>query len=224
MNYEEHFDASVEKRNAYWENIGTLNSDVISHIINPAFMGGPAWPSLRQAFINVKTKNSTIIASDGLSDPYDDFDTNADNQSYNGFGLELYLQTPDMLELEEMKSTWQFNIVYQMSQLAAQNGNLITMVNEHQYISTELYDVPVPPEYVNEAGRVGVLLGIECDNVPVQLELSLETISVVNITLLTLAELNYIVERGAEARKEIAEKIIAQGKGGYSSLDRKSVV
>lgn len=224
MNYEEHFDASAEKRNAFWETIGTLDPYVISHIINPAFMGGPAWPSLRQAFVNVQTKDSTIIASDGLSDPYDDFDTNPDNQSYNGLGLEFYVQTPGKLDLETMQKSWQFNLVYQMSQLAAQNGNLITMVNKHQYISTELYDVPVPKSFLNKDGRVGVLLGIQSENVPYDLDLSIEKILVVNITLLTLEELNYIVERGAEARKEIAEKIIAQGKPGYSSLDRKSVV
>lgn len=74
MDYEEHFDQSVELKNAFWNKIGTIESDVLTHIINPAFMGGPAWPSLRQAFMKIDTSEGTIIASDGLSDPYSDYD------------------------------------------------------------------------------------------------------------------------------------------------------
>jgi len=40
---------------------------------NPALLGGPKWPALRQAFRVVRRKTGNVIlASDGLSDPFDD--------------------------------------------------------------------------------------------------------------------------------------------------------
>ncbi len=225
MDYEQHFEASAQKRNAFWEKIGKLDPYVISHILNPAFMGGPRWPSLRQAFLNIETPQGTIIASDGLSDPYDDYDTNPKNQSYNGLGFELYMESPEKLgDLEKLKTTWQFNMVYQASQLAADNGNLIGMIQEFTCISTELYDVNVPPAFLNKEGRAGVLLGLKSIVVPTGLALSLETILMVNVTLLTVAEINYIVENGNNGRVEVAKKINALGNAGVSSLERPSVV
>lgn len=107
MNYEEHFDKSVELRTEFWGKIGQVHEDVISHFINPAFMGGPAWPSLRQAFMKIGTPTGTILASDGLSDPYSDFDTNPDNQAYNGIGCEFYIECDEVIEkIESVQTYW----------------------------------------------------------------------------------------------------------------------
>ena len=225
MNYEQHFQASAEKRSAFWNNIGKLDPYVLSHVINPSFMGGPTWPSLRQAFVIIDTPESTIIASDGLSDPYDDYDSNPENQTYNGLGFEVYVESPEkMTDHEVIKKSWQFALVYQMSQFAASNANIINMLKEYTYISTELYDVPVPEEFLNEAGRVGILLGLESKMVPKNLELSIENILMVNIKLLTVAETKYIVKNGEEARNEIAKKILAGKNPGHSYLERPSLV
>jgi hypothetical protein len=225
MNYEEHFKESADKRTAFWESIGQLDPYVIAHTINPAFMGGPRWPSLRQAFITIETPTGTILASDGLSDPYDDYDTNPNNQPYNGLGFEMYVQSSENLkDLGELKKTWQFNLLYQVSQLAASNGNLIGMLQEFKYISTEVYDVPVPKNFITKDERTGVLLGLESKTVPSELALSIETILLVNVVLLTVPEINYIIEKGEEGRTEVAEKIQKQKNAGYSSIERKSVV
>ncbi len=86
---EKHLTKSCELRNKFWSGVGKVDSDVVSHLINPAFMGGPQWPSQRQAFVTVRKGTSTIIASDGLSDPFADPDDD-EAASYNGHGLELY--------------------------------------------------------------------------------------------------------------------------------------
>ena len=66
-------EASYHARDVCWQQLGTVDPDVLGHIINPAFMGGPRWPALRQAFRVVRRPNgNVIIASDGLSDPFDD--------------------------------------------------------------------------------------------------------------------------------------------------------
>ena len=225
MNYEEHFDQSAQLRSNHWKSIGNLHPDVITHLINPVFMGGPEWPSTRQAFVIVDTPSGTILASDGLTDPYNDFDENPNNQMYNGVGCEFYIECDeDLGDFNTIKSSWQFSVVYQAAQLAAGNPNIASIIEEHTYVSTELYHCTVPDSFLNEHGRVGVLLGLTSKQVPAQLELSLETIRLVNVTLLTKAELDYIHEKGGEVRMEIAQKLEALPNAGKSFLDRKSVV
>ena len=70
---EEILEASSRAREECWQQIGTLEPLVLSHLVNPALMGGPRWPAMRQAFRVVRRPNgNVIIASDGLSDPFDD--------------------------------------------------------------------------------------------------------------------------------------------------------
>ncbi len=195
---EKHFQKSCESRDAFWNNIGDLDSDVIAHLINPAFMGGPRWPSLRQAFATVRCPTTTIIASDGLSDPFDDPDEVEETDSPNGFGLEFYSETPG--NLEDVKSSWQFDLVYQISQNAADVGDLRWVLRDYQYLTMELYDVRVPKEFNGPEGRTGIFIGLPSKTVPSQCACSLESIDIVNVKLLTQAELAYAAKAGKEGR------------------------
>ena len=140
---ETHFEASCARRNEFWRRVGKVEGDVIGHLVNPAFMGGPRWPALRQSFITVRKNSSTIIASDGLSDPFDDSDEKAD-KTRNGFGLEFYVETPG--DLDPVIGSWQFQLLWQMSQNAAYMGDVRNVLAELKYVTTELYDVNVPNE------------------------------------------------------------------------------
>ena len=224
MNYEAHFDKSVELRNEFWSKIGKVHEDVIAHAINPGFMGGPMWPSVRQAFIKIDTPAGTIIASDGLSDPYSDFDTNEANQAYNGLGCEFYIECDEIIDFNALSTTWQFHTLYQAAQQAAENPNIAGIIEEYTYLSTELYNTNVPNEFVNKDSRAGALLGLPSPVVPAKLQLSLESIRLVNVKLLTLAELDYIVKNHEEGRMKVAELLQQQDKPGKSYLERKSVV
>lgn len=48
-------DQAIEIRQQCWQ------YDVLTHAINPAFMGRPAWPSLHQAFVKVNTAQSVKL-------------------------------------------------------------------------------------------------------------------------------------------------------------------
>ena len=61
-------------RDAFYASLGAMDADVLAPLVNPAFMGGPRWPSLRQAWRVIRRADSIIIASDGLSDPFEDDD------------------------------------------------------------------------------------------------------------------------------------------------------
>lgn len=218
--YEEHFDASVKIRDEFWERIGEVEPDVLTHVLNPSLMGGPRWPSMRQAYRTIHAPGREIMASDGLSDPYDDMDTNADNAPYNGFGMELYVAS----EEQAGAGSWQFQLLYQAAALVAERGNLVSFLEEYTYLSTEFYDVDVPEEWRNEEGRVGAMLGLPDSLIAASVKLSLEDVRMVNVKLLTVAELKYVVENGEAARMKLAELLIAQGNATNSSLNRPSVI
>ncbi len=46
---EEVLEASSRAREECWQRIGSLEPLVLSHLVNPALMGGPRWPAMRQA-------------------------------------------------------------------------------------------------------------------------------------------------------------------------------
>ena len=224
MNYDEHFKLSCDKREKFWKSIGELYPDVVASLINPAFMGGPKWPSLRQAHIGIKVKDNTIIASDGLSDPYDDYDTNPENQPYNGLGLELYVvSTSKLNDTQAIINSWELSVLRQVSDTAASNPNLINMLTDYKYISITINGDRLPEGFVDENGSSGVLLGLQSSLVAPKLELSIEKISLVNVILLKTKELQYILDNGAKARVEVAEKLTEQG---YDTLvsERNSVI
>ena len=67
-------DKTARAREDMWQQIGSLQPLVLSHMVNSALLGGPKWPALRQAFRVIRRHNSgnIILATDGLSDPFDD--------------------------------------------------------------------------------------------------------------------------------------------------------
>jgi hypothetical protein len=213
--YQEHFDKSCELRNAFWTSVGALDEDVIAHFINPTLMGGPAWPSLRQAFATIRRPDVTIIASDGLSDPYEE-----STEDYNGLGLEVYVETYPLEGY--VQNTWQFQLVYQAAQLMAEQGNVISLLEELTYITTEFYNVDAP--FKTDRGTVGAILGLPSGKFDDTVALSLESVKMVNVKLLTLEELNYVIENGEEGRTKLAELLIKQGGATISTLDRPSVI
>src|SRR5215467_8220568 len=76
--------ASAKARNDYWGTVGKI--DHVSHqLLASRFIPGrPLWPSLRETFLIIHRDDTTLIATDGLSDPDGD-----KFQGRNGHGLEL---------------------------------------------------------------------------------------------------------------------------------------
>ena len=224
MSSDKNLQSSFDARSAAWSQWGTLDSDVITHLLNPAFMGGPRWPAMRQAFRVARNAGAILVASDGLSDPFDDAE--GDDARLNGYGLEIYASTRDALE--KIPGSWLFQMVWQVSQLAADNGGLRGMLDEMKLISTEVYDVTLPAaheeRFVNEHGRVAVLLGVDAAPLPGLIQGPLSDIRLVSARLLTLKELAFVMEKGAAGRRELAERFGKLPEATGSSLTRKDVL
>ena len=71
---EDLLERSAAARKDTWQELGTVEPLVLNDSANPALLGGPKWPALRQAFrvVRPRTGANVILASDGLSDPFDD--------------------------------------------------------------------------------------------------------------------------------------------------------
>jgi len=212
---------TMDTRVQAWSKWGTVSPDVLTHLLNPTFAGGPRWPAMRQGFRTARQDGAVLVASDGLSDPWDDGDEG------NGFGLEFFAITSD--PLESVAGSWLWDIVWQMSQFAAKHGGIGPLLDEVGHVSTELYAVGIPEDrqadFVNEAGRVGVLLGLTAEPIPPGVEGPLSEIRLVNVKLLTLGELEYVVDRGEAGREELVRRFgLVSANTLVSSLGRPSVI
>lgn len=219
---EEAMARSYEGRKMYWGQVGRLYPDVLTHLINPSFSGGPMWPSFRQAFCRVDAESTVILASDGLSDPYDDGDGND-----QGFQLECYVETEDLDQaqrIEEMKDTWAFRLLYEVSQNMAAHGNVRPIIEKYGILSMELYELGLPEEWEDEEGRSGILLGIDSPTITTHLSLPAGDVRLISIKLLTRRELDYAVQNGTNGRLQLAELFKQQGSYHRSTLHRNSVV
>jgi hypothetical protein len=214
-----------------WSAWGAVDPIVLSHLINPTFMGGPRWPGMRQAYRIVRRGPAVLIASDGLADPYDEGEGPEDR---NGVGLELFAITDDPIArpgvadpVAALGATWLHDLVFQTAHLAADHGGLGDLLDELGAITTELYDVKIPEDaaarFINPEGRATVLLTLAAPPLPARLAGPLSPIRLVHIQLLTNDELAFVMAGGEDARRQLVERLATQGVAPLSRLDRPSV-
>lgn len=214
-----------------WGRWGTVDDALIAHLVNPAFMGGPQWPALRQAHSVTRRGRSVMIASDGLADPA----TWSDAAPSNGYGVEVYGISADRFDKTDtvgLATSWLGDVVMSTSRLIAQHGFGFTDTLERNGMLTVAFpgaELPGPNAgaYVDDTGAVVVMLGLTDSVPPERVDGPLSPIRLVNVKLLTVAEADYCVKAdvgSGEARRELAGLFVEQGWSLYSSLDRPSVV
>lgn len=204
--------ACAARREAYGQ-LGIVASDVLAPLLGPALLGGSRWPT-RPAWRVVERDGRTAIASDALSDPWDD-------EFGVGFGLEFWIEADEPIAV--VAGSWLLAAITDVSYTAAGHGGVRNLIDELGTLSIEIGGRVFPPALRNEHGRVGVLLGVPSD-LPQWLTMPEGRARLVPITVLTAAELAHIVARGDAGRVQIARKLAAAPAGMRSSLTRPSVV
>lgn len=206
-------EAAGAARSVAWSTLGTLDPLVITHLINPAFMGGPAWPALRQAFVRVQRPHTTLLATDGLSDPYD-----RGEGPLTGVGLELVVESTDPAlrqEVQHLSGHWLFQVLYQVAQNAADIGpRLREMLDTYGVLSLALpigSDERVPDGWLNNAAEIGVLLGMPTPSLPASVDVPAGAVRLVPVVVLRPSELEAVVNGGAPARQEVVDRLAACG-------------
>lgn len=215
--------ASWQRRDAHWAGIGTVETDVLGHGISPGLRGGSHWPTLRQAYRVIRRPHTIIVATDGMSDPFDGVAGGG-----NGFEIELFVETPDIApahagslgDIARISQSWAFELVEHVAGVAADDGDMAVRLARHEVLSMELPGVSqsrslgaqLPAGFVTADDCLGLLLGMPVPDFSVRIEdMPLSPATLVPLTLIRADELEELRKGGAETRKALAARRTASG-------------
>lgn len=207
---------------AYWNTVGTTDKDLISFLINPMFMGAPEWPNTRQAYRIVRTKETLIITSHGLSDPWP---AGAEGRGPNrfGFGMEVFIELKGLqaLSFEEIKRHWAFVAVENLAKNVANAGGFVPLLDEFGVLSIELPVGEGPSEWVKDNGHLGGLIGVSMDGRVSTVATPIKPVRIVPIAILTIPEIDDC-PTGNAASSRLAEELVAKETGtSQTQLERR---
>ncbi|GLQ09692.1 hypothetical protein GCM10007913_16240 [Devosia yakushimensis] len=233
---EQAFEETLRRRHEYWAGVGEVEDDVLTHLISPTFTGGPAWPSTRQAFRIVRRPHGIVLATDGLSDPFDGV-----AGAGNGFELELFVETadidPDLAgaagDVGGLSKSWAFELLNQVAGTIAGAGGISGQLARYKVLSMEIPGVSrsyaiaaqLPPGFTTDDDSVGVLIGAPEPDFPTRIDdTPLSPVTIVPLVLLRAEELQQLRQGGAEARQALAARLAASPTRHRSSLTRPALI
>ncbi|SEC03740.1 Suppressor of fused protein (SUFU) [Pseudomonas saponiphila] len=222
----------------HWQAVGSCEADVLGFAISPSFTGGPHWPSTRQAYRIVRRNERIILATEGLSDPFDG--VQGDDLG-NGFEMELFIETPDIPthaqgavgDVSPFADSWTFELLRCVAGTVADAGGYRSRLERYGVLSLELPGVSqsramseqLPAHFVSADDCAGVLIGGPAADFPTRLDdMPLSPVTLVPVVLITASELDYVRNGGAQAREDLAARLNAAGLGHVSHLQRASVI
>lgn len=211
-------------RDAFYATLGAIDGDVLAPLLNPAFAGGPRWPSLRQAWRVIRRADSIIIASDGLSDPFEDDD---DVFVPRGHLLEVCIEAPlAAFGDNPVQSTWLFDLIYQVSQNVADHGSIDLLVQRHGSVSMALDLQNAPAGLEDEQEQVGVLLHLGAAAIPASFDTPYGEVLLLTISVLQAAELAFIseAEDKAGARRDLLAALAVSSTGHLGLARRPAII
>lgn len=192
-------EAVAEDRAALWRAVGELDRTVVVSTEDPGTRGGARWPTDHRAFLRVDRGSSVVIATDGLSDPFDRLASPG-----TGLGLELCLETSSLrgVPAAELWNHWQFRLVYEAARRAALQGACCRTGLD----TARLSGVAAPAGWSDEHGSVGILLGLRGAGLPASMELATGEAELVTVTPLWPEEFAW-ANVDTTARAEIATRL-----------------
>lgn len=237
--YEGNLAALTHRRlDEFWATVGVSEPDLLAYMVSPTLMGRPPWPSTRQAHRVVRRAASIVLATDGMSDPFDGSDSTGTG---NGFGMELFLETADITaelagtlgDISRIPNSWAFTLIQHVGRDVAATGGIVAPLERLGALSMELPGVSksatlssqLPDTFVTEDDCVGILLGApEPDFPDLIFDMPLSSVRLVPIFVLTARELEFVRRGGAGARKDLVTSFSALPSGHRIDLNRASLV
>ncbi len=223
---------TIAARDHYWQTIGQSEKDVLAPLVSPSFNNGPNWPTAHQAYRIIRRKNTTIFATDGMSDPYD-----LAQKEGNGFGMELCIEVPNeslskMREFGQLPQHWAFLLLQNTAKLVANAGGIVPSLNQYGVMSVEFPNAKAAPEFTSQVpdrffaddGAIGVLIGGPAPDFSTDIpNMPLSAVKMVPVVLMSKKELSLIRQMGGSARKELAQALTNAGYHSVSDLNRKDM-
>lgn len=219
------YDATIDARDAYWDAIGTTDTELQGYKLCPELRGAPAWPTQIQTFRIVRTQTSLIIASEGLSDPFAPFQGPTD---VNGFGMEVFIELHhwNKTDADQLRAGWAFNAIEQFARICAHANGLADALEEHGVLSLDLPLNCAPIGWVvpGVAEPSGGLVNLPVP--PGRSEIRdtpLSPVRVVPLTLIFPEELEDCIIGGAAERRSLANDLLTTGYGHKTDPKRSSL-
>jgi len=227
--------ASAAARDRFWGSVGAVEADVLGHLISPGLLGGPHWPTTRQAYRVVRRgARSVLLATDGLSDPFDE------GGDVNGFELELFVECPDLApqhagspgDVTPLRESWMMALLSHVAGIVAEAGGINAQLDRYGVLSMELPGVSqspaihtqLPARYVTADDAVGILIGAPAPDFPARIDdMPLSPVRIVPLVLLTAAELGEIRAGDGSTREAIAAALAKLPDEVRNSLARDSL-
>lgn len=208
---------------AYWNSVGTPDSELIGFLLNPMFTGAPAWPNTRQAYRVVRTPESLIIASDGMSDPRPVSGAQGLEERF-GFGLEVFIEVKGLqtLSFQDITAHWAYAAVENLAKNAAAHGGICELLDELGTVSIELPIGAGPEGFLKPNGHLGGLINVPMGARAGTVETPIKPVKVVPITILTPAEIDICAVSEA-ARASLAEELVERASGHVTDPARSSL-
>ena len=165
-----------------------------------------------------------MLASDGLSDPFEDDD---DVFVPRGHLLEVCIEAPlSAFDGQPVQASWLFDLIYQVSQNVADHGSIDLLLQRHGSVSMvlDLQDAPAGLEDGNE--QVGVLLAQGAAGIPPSFDTPYGAVLLLTATVLQPAELAHIgeAEDKAQSRRDLLAALAASPTGQLSVASRAAVI
>lgn len=226
---------SAQRRDAFWATVGTVEGDVLTHLISPDLMGGPAWPTTRQAYRVIRRGGSVVIATDGMSDLFDD------GGDTNGFNLELFVESGDLPadlagtpgDVSPLARSWMLELLQNVAGTVAGAGGIERQLERYGVLSMEVPGVSashaikdqLPEGFVTADDAIGILIGGPAPDFATLIEdMPLSPVRIVPVVLLTAAELGEIRAGDEETRDGVVKRLAATPTRHRSDLGRPSIV
>jgi hypothetical protein len=184
----------------------------------------------------IRRDHPIILATDGMSDPFDLIEGEG-----NGFGMELFLETSDIPaelagekgDLGDIMKSWAFSLLKDVADMVADAGGYVPMLDRHGVLSMEFSGVSesspfsgqLSARFITGDDCVGVLVGRPDPDFPTRFDdMPLSPVRMVPVVLITAAELEYVREGGAAARRELTARLAASPSGHRADLNRLSLL
>ena len=207
-------------REQRFREIGEVYEDVFASMIHPEENGVFSWPANPPRFRAIHTPGSTVIISDGLSDPFRN--TARDPELvYNGFSVELFVELEGHVEFGDLISHFSLNMLGQVVQVALGHGQFSELFDQFRYLSMSLYGAQQFPEaYHGPHSTYGVLIGGPSPFVPDKVQLNIEEITLLSVRLIEADQLAAATKRdtGAEYRRGLVKSFQEAGSHSYTPL------
>lgn len=221
------FEAKCERiaqaREEAYGSLGKLESHVLTP---PTFSYGAQWPNHRKAWRKIETEDTTIFASDGLSDPFEH------NQEALGHGVEILVEAPGKHDPQG----WLFNIIFEASDHCARYDHFGHWFDRFGLATFSIIlgnNTPLPEKFhtpphsfigPTQKDTMSLFIGLKSKNILEQFETEDGPVKLITAKLLYPAELMSIFHEDIPTERkqtqDLAEKFYKEPRPHISDINR----